>query len=172
MEMERDNRAEQDFLPGAGVVDNHVNAVLQTEADLSERDDSEHLQEEDYEHVDYSHHTKEQFVNLIKDLTKESDQKKTDRILRDIKPLFDEIKERERTSALNRFILDGGTADDFEYRVDELTQQFEAAFKVIKDRKAQLIRGLEDQKNENLKKKTDLLEKLRQLADSSDAGNQ
>jgi hypothetical protein len=172
MEMERDNRAEQDLLPGAGVVDSHVNAVLQTEADLSERDDSEHLQDDDYEQIDYSHYTKEQFVNLIKDLTKESDQKKTDRILREIKPLFDELKERERTSALNRFILDGGTADDFEYRVDELTQQFEAAFKVIKDRKAQLIRGLEDQKNENLKKKSDLLERLRHLADSSDAGNQ
>lgn len=172
--MEQENRvgAEQDFLPGAGVVDNHVNAVLQTEADLAEQDDSEHLQEEDYEHVDYSHFTKEQFVNLIKDLTKETDQKKTDRILREIKPLFDDMKERERTSALNRFILDGGTADDFEYRIDELTQQFEAAFKVIKDRKAQFIRGLEDQKNENLKKKTDLLEKLRQLSDSSDAGNQ
>ena len=172
MEMERDNRAEQDYLPGAGVVDSHVNAVLQSEADLSERDEAEHMHEEEYEHVDYNHFTKAQFVDLINGLVKESDQKKSDRILRDVKPLFDELRERERTSALNRFILDGGVADDFDYKVDELTRQFEASFKQIKDRKAQFLRGLEDQKNENLKKKSDLLERLRHLSDSSDAGNQ
>ncbi len=172
MEMERDNRAEQNYLPGAGVVDSHVNAVLQTEADLAERDDTEHLHEEDYEHVDYNHFTKEQFANLIKELVKENDQKKTDRIVRDIKPLFDEIRERDRMAALNRFILDGGSPNDFEYKVDEFTQQFEASFKQIKDRKVQFLRGLEDQKNENLKKKSDLLERLRHLVDSPDAGNQ
>jgi hypothetical protein len=172
MEMERDNRAEQDYLQGTGVVDSQVNAVLQSEADLSERDETEHLHEEEYEHVDYHHYTKAQFVDLIKELVKESDQKKSDRVLRDIKPLFDELRERERTSALNRFILDGGTADDFEYRVDELTHQFEASFKQIKDRKAQFLRGLEDQKNENYKRKSDLLERLRELIDSQDASNQ
>ncbi len=172
MEMERDNRAEQDYLPEAGVVDNHVNAVLQSEADLSERDETERLHEEDDEHVDYNRFTKAQFVALIKELAKEGDQKKSDRVLRDIKPLFDELRERERTSALNRFILDGGSADDFEYKVDELTQQFEASFKLIKDRKAQFLRGLEDQKNENYKKKSDLLERLRELVDSQDASNQ
>src|SRR5687768_10436954 len=133
MEIERDNREEQDFLSGALVADNQVNAVLQTEADLSERDEVEHAHEEEHEHVDYSHFTKAQFVDLIKELIKETDQKKTDRVLRDIKPLFDDLKERERTSALNRFILDGGSADDFEYKADELTLQFDASLKQIKD---------------------------------------
>lgn len=153
-------------------MDNHVNAVLQSEADLSERDEAEHLHEEEYEHIDYHHYTKAQYVDLIKELVKESDQKKADRVLRDIKPLFDELRERERTSALNRFILDGGAADDFEYRVDELTHQFEASFKQIKDRKAQFLRGLEDQKNENYRRKSELLERLRELIDSQDASNQ
>jgi hypothetical protein len=172
MEMERDNRAEQDYLPEAGVEDSHVNAVLQTEADLSDRDDAAVPHEEEHEHVDYSHFTKAQFVDLIKELSHENNQGKVDRTLRDIKPLFDELRERERTLALNRFILDGGSADDFEYRQDELTQQFEASFKQIKDRKAQYLRGLEDQKNNNYRKKVDLLEKLRLLTDSQDASNQ
>src|SRR5688572_5061753 len=128
MEMERENRGEQDYLQGTEVVDNHANAVLQTEADLSEKDETEPAHEEDYEHLDYSHFTKAQFVETIKELTKETDQKKIDRVLRDIKPLFDDLRERERTSALNRFILDGGSADDFSFKADELSQQFEAAF--------------------------------------------
>lgn len=171
MEMERDNRAEQDILPGGAVVESHVNTVLQTEADLSERDETDHPEEE-YEHTDYSQYTKDQFVSLIKELVKENDPKKSDRVLREIKPLFDELRERDRTSALNRFILDGGSTDDFEYRQDELTQQFEASFKLIKDRKAQYQRGLDDQKNENYRKKSELLERLRELVDSQDATNQ
>lgn len=171
MEMERDNRAEQDFLQGTEVVDNHTNAVLQTEADLSEKDETEPAHEEDYEHVDYSNFTKTQFVDLVKELVKETDQKKIDRVLRDIKPLFDELRERERTAALNRFILDGGSADDFALKPDELTTQFESAFKQIKDKRTQFLRGLEDQRNNNYKKKADLLEKLRELVDSQDASN-
>src|SRR5688572_3696971 len=129
MEIERENRGEQDYLQGTEVVDNHANAVLQTEADLSEKDLTEPAPEEDYEHVDYSHFTKAQFVDLIKELAKDTDQKKIDRVLRDIKPLFDELRDRERTAALNRFILDGGVVDDFSYKADELTQQFETSFK-------------------------------------------
>jgi hypothetical protein len=171
MEMERENRGEQDYLQGTEVVDNHANAVLQTEADLSEKDETEPAHEEDYEHVDYSNFSKAQFVDVIKELTKENDQKKIDRVLRDIKPLFDDLRERERTTALNRFILDGGSADDFALKADELTQQFDAAFKQIKDKRTQFLRGLEDQRNDNYKKKSDLLEKLRDLVDSQDASN-
>jgi hypothetical protein len=172
MEMDREHRAEQDYSQGTDVVDNHANAVLQTEADLSEKDLTEHAPEEDYEHVDYSHFTKAQFVDLIKELAKDTDQKKIDRVLRDIKPLFDELRDRERTAALNRFILDGGVVDDFSYKADELTQQFETSFKHIKDKRTQHLRSLEEQRNDNYKKKSDLLEKLRLLVDSQDASNQ
>lgn len=171
MEMERENRGEQEYTQGTEVVDSHANAVLQSEADLSEKDETEPAHDEDYEHVDYSHFTKAQFVETVQALVKDTDQKKIDRVLRDIKPLFDELRERERTSALNRFILDGGTADDFAYKADELTQQFEAAFKQIKEKRTQILRGLEDQRNNNYKKKSDLLERLRELADSQDASN-
>lgn len=170
MEIERE-KGEQDYLQGTEVVDNHANAVLQSEADLSEKDETEPAHDDDYEHVDYSHFTKAQFVDTVQALVKDTDQKKIDRVLRDIKPLFDDLRERERTSALNRFILDGGSADDFAYKPDELTQQFETSFKQIKERRTQILRGLEDQRNNNYKKKSDLLERLRELADSQDASN-
>lgn len=86
--------------------------------------------------------------------------------------MFDELKERERTAALNRFILDGGAVDDFDFRGDEYTHQFETLVKQIRDRKTQLLKNQEEQRNENLKKKTDLLEKLRDLIDSPDQTNQ
>lgn len=172
MEMERENR-EAEYVPGAEVAEHHGNTVvLQTEADLSDAHEVESLPEEDHEQVDYSHFTKAQFVSLVKELTKEADQKKVDGVLREVKPLFDELRERERTMALNRFILDGGSADDFAYKADELILEFETAFKYIKDRRVQLLRGQEEQKSENFRKKNVLLEKLRVLTDTPDSGNQ
>lgn len=168
MELENEKDEKDSALNG----ESHANAtVLNTEADLSDREQAEHTDEE-LEHIDYSTFTKSQFVDHLKDLAKNGNQRKLDQAIREIKPLFDELKERERTAALNRFILDGGSPDDFEYRGDEHTQQFDSLLRQIRDRKAQLQKSQEDQRNENLRKKTELLEKLRELVDSSDPSTQ
>lgn len=168
MELENEKDERDSALNGAS----HANpVVLNSEADLSDREQAEHAEEE-LEHIDYSTFTKSQFVDHLKELAKNGNQRKLDQAVREIKPLFDDLKERERTAALNRFILDGGSPDDFEYRGDEHTQQFESLLKQVRDRKVQLQKSQEDQRNENLRKKTELLEKLRDLVDSSDPSNQ
>lgn len=169
MEFENEKEERDSALNGAS----HANAtVLNSEADLADQDHGEHTTEEDLEHIDYSTFSKPQFVDHLKELVKDGNQRKLDQAIREIKPLFDELKERERTSALNRFILDGGAVDDFDYRADEYTHQFETLLKQIKDRKTQLLKSQEDHRNENLRKKTELLEKLRELIDSVDPSNQ
>lgn len=172
MEMENENRVEQEVtLQSNGELETHgVSAQLHTEADLSEGDDENLPIEEEL--VDYSHYSKAQLLDLVKELAKDADLKKVDRIVREIKPLFDDMKERERTTALNRFILDGGSTDDFDYRADEQTFQIESTLKQIRDKKIQLVKGIEDQKNNNYTKKLDLLERLRVLVDSPDQANQ
>ncbi|MBL7832518.1 MAG: DUF349 domain-containing protein [Cyclobacteriaceae bacterium] len=168
MELENEKDERDSALNG----ESHANpVVLHSEADLSDREQAEHAEEE-LEHIDYSTFTKGQFVDHLKELTKNGNQRKLDQAIREIKPLFDELRERERTAALNRFILDGGSPDDFDYRGDEHTQQFESLLKQIRDRKVQLQKSQEDQRNENLRKKTELLEKLRELVDSSDPSTQ
>lgn len=168
MELENEKDEKESALNG----ESHANPlVLNTEADLSDREQADHAEDE-LEHIDYSTFTKSQFVDHLKELVKSGNQRKLDQAIREIKPLFDEQKERERTAALNRFILDGGSPDDFEYRGDEHTHQFDSLLKQIRDRKVQLQKSQEDQRNENLRKKTELLEKLRELVDSSDPSTQ
>lgn len=169
MELENEKEERDSALNGAS----HANAtVLNSEADLSDQEHGEQTADEELEHIDYSTFSKNQFVEHLKELVKEGNQRKLDQAIREIKPLFDELKERERTSALNRFILDGGVADDFDFRIDETTHQFESLFRQIRDRKTQWLKSQEDQRNENLKKKTELLEKLRELIDTTDQTNQ
>jgi len=173
METETDKREEQDNIK-AGLDLNHGNGLLQTEVDLSERDDSitETLEDEEHKHVDYSHHSKKELAELIKELSKDNNFKKVDGIIREIKPLFDEIRDKEKAEALHRFTTSGGNPEDFEFKGDEYDTVFDANLKLIRDRKGQYFKQQEDNKLENLRRKTELVEKLRLLVDSQDHTNQ
>ncbi len=118
---------------------------------------------------DYSHFTKADFVARVKDLAKEEDFRKVDVVLKELKPLFDEIRQAERNAAYEKFKLDGGLEDDFDYRMDEWDHAFDATVKLIRDRKNQYFKSLEEKKSENLRKKNEILEKLRALVDGEDS---
>lgn len=121
------------------------------------------------EHPDYSTFTKKDFVELLKNLSTDNDFRKVDFILREVKPLFDDLREKEKEEALKVFVESGGNADDFEYRSGELDNAFDANFRLIRDRKNQFNRSQEEQKNENLRRKNELLEQLRMLVDAEDS---
>src|SRR5882672_10147179 len=104
MEMEREKTEEQEQGHPTEVVTNHGH-TLQSEIDLSDRDEhhDEHHEDEVHEPVDYTNYTKQQFADLIKELAKDANFKKVDNILREIKPLYDDIRDKERAEALLKF---------------------------------------------------------------------
>lgn len=118
---------------------------------------------------DFQSFAKKDFVAYIKELTKTDNVKQLDSVLKEIKPLFDELRDRARQEALKRFIEGGGQQDDFEFRADEHDIAFDANYKLIRDKRNAYYKNLEDQKNENLRKKTQLLEQLRTLVDGEDS---
>jgi hypothetical protein len=148
-----------------------VSGVLHSEADLEEKDDTLHALDE-VQKPDYSTFTKKQLAELSKELAKESNALKAELTLREIRPLYDEIAEKEKAEAKKRFLAEGGLADDFEYRGDEFDMAFDANARLIRDKKHQFMRQQEEQRNENLRKKEDLLEKMRELLDGPGASNQ
>ena len=174
MDIEKDKRDELQHGKDAGLVTNQGHHATPSDEELIEHDETseEGLDDVEHKHEDYSHYTKAQFVSLIKDLAKESDFRKVDVVMKDIKPLYDEIREKERSAALEKFKADGGIAEDFEFKGDDLDQAFDANLKLIRDKKAQHFRQQEEQKNENLRRKLDLIERLRVLVDSPDQTNQ
>jgi hypothetical protein len=169
MEMETEKTEEKEPIHVTGIAENRGKA-LHSEADLADHDEvtEEHLEEE---HVDYSHYTKPQLVAVIKDLSKESNFKRVDNILKEIKPLYDEFREKERAEALSKFTSSGGTVEDFEYKGDEHDIAYDANLKLIRDRRGQHFKAQEEKKTDNLKRKEEVLEKIRLLADA-DSSNQ
>lgn len=139
---------------------------LDSEVDLEEKDhdDDDHEDEE----VDYSNLSKEELVELIKTLAKDDRIMRSEKIVKEIKPLFDEIRNAERAEALKKFIAEGGKEEDFEFKNDELINRFDANFKLIKDKKTEFVRNREQQKEKNLKRKQELLEQLRDFVDSEE----
>ena len=117
---------------------------------------------------DFSNFSKKEFVDLLKDLAKQTDFRKIDPILKSVRAHYDDNLDKEKSLALNKLLSDSGSADDFEFRQDPLDVAFEANYKVLRDRKVEHIRNQEEQKNDNFRKKNQLLEELRALADGDD----
>ncbi|MCG8307672.1 MAG: DUF349 domain-containing protein [Cytophagales bacterium] len=126
--------------------------------------------EEEEAQLDYSNYSKKQMVRVLESLLKEDDFSQVGRILKEIKKPYDDLAEAERKAAYERYMEDGGEKDGFEYRPDELDQRFNLAFGKLKERKNQYYNSLEKQKEQNLNKKLEILEKLRQIVDSEETG--
>lgn len=119
--------------------------------------------------IDFSTFQKKDFVELVKELAKDDNFRKMDGILKEAKPLYDAIRESEKKTALEKYLSEGGIAEDFEFRVDELDHQFDATIKLIRDKKNAHFKNLEERKNESLRHKNEILEKLRALVDGEDS---
>lgn len=118
--------------------------------------------------VDYSRFTKKELVDHLKEMARQNDFLRSEASLRELRSKFEDIQHQEKTEALKRFLENGGTLDDFEYRPDVLDIAFEANFKALRTKRLEHFRNIEHQRNENLALKKDLLDKLRQLIDGKD----
>lgn len=142
------------------------------EAMTEEEHENEAHEEEEEDHEeqnDYSQWNKEQLTTLAEKLAKEENVVKAEKMIREAKPFFDEIFESEKAQALQRFIADGGTEEDFGYKPDELDNRFDAAFKLIRDKKHEFVSKKEKEKEKNLNQKNAVLEKLRHLVDGEES---
>ena len=118
--------------------------------------------------LDFTGFGKEELVAFLKDQAKDINLHKIDGILREIKPLYDGIHEQEKKQALEKFISEGGSETDFDFRLDELDIAFDANYKLLKDKKNKFFKEQEAKKSDNLQSKQEVLEKLRAFVDAEE----
>ena len=123
---------------------------------------------EEVQEADYSQFTKKQLVDLIKEMVHGNDFLRSEASLRELRSRFEDLQHQEKTEALKRFLENGGTLDDFDYRLDVLDIAFEANFKLLRTKRLEHFRNIEQQKNDNLRRKKELLDSLRDLIDGKD----
>ena len=124
-----------------------------------------------WESTDFSALDKSGLVALIEEMAKADDPIGAERVSKKVRPFFINIQKDQRQQALDQFTAAGNDADGFAYRFDELDNRFDAAFKLLRDRKFQSIRELEHDKERNLQEKTQLLEELRALVEAEETNS-
>ncbi|AFL85288.1 protein of unknown function (DUF349) [Belliella baltica DSM 15883] len=132
----------------------------------SEEEDQE-ISEAEVE-VDYSNLSKEELLTALKAILSSSNFIKSDSKVNEIKTHFDEFFNTEKNEALEKFIAEGGTEDDFNFKKSDLDQEFFALVHDFKTKKAEFFKDQEKQKDRNLEAKNAILDKLRDLVDGEE----
>jgi hypothetical protein len=141
------------------------------EIDLNSELTEEH--EEETPDVDYSQLSKEQLVNLLENELasiqieglKPALLKKAEAVSREIRPVLDQIKLKDRETALKAFVADNGDEEGFEYKYDAETQKIDSLSREIRGLKNSFYQSQEKEKEKNFNVKTALLQRLRLLLD-------
>ncbi|MFN8692770.1 MAG: DUF349 domain-containing protein, partial [Cyclobacteriaceae bacterium] len=141
-----------------------------TKAPAASHEPEVEVEADEWKSIDFAAMAKKDFVTLLKELTKETDVRKIDFVLRESRHHFDELRDRSRAEALFRFQAEGGLPDDFDYRPDDVDIAFDATYRLLRDKRNQFFKNQELQRAENLYKKQQLLEQLRHLVDGEDSG--
>jgi len=117
---------------------------------------------------EYDSMSREQLVILLEDNVKNIDVNSIKTEISLIKVSYLKKSKDENEIELNKFIEEGGKKEDFSPPLDSLTDRFNIAFNIYKEKKATFNDALEKQKQENLKLKLQILEDLKLLLDSEE----
>ncbi len=88
-----------------------------------------------------------------------------------LKTVFYKLHKAERDTALKAYLDGGGNPDDYQIAPDEDEEKFKAEMSLIKERRAQQFLELENEKQENLKRKLEIIEKVKGMVTSPDNAN-
>jgi len=88
-----------------------------------------------------------------------------------LKTTFYKLLKAERDAAHKEFIEGGGNPEEYQFTPDEDEEKFKAEMSLIRERRAQQFQELENEKAENLKRKLDIIEKVKGMVTSPDNAN-
>ena len=88
-----------------------------------------------------------------------------------LKTTFYKLHIAERDAEQKAYLENGGDPEAYQVSPDPIEEAFKAQMGVIKERRAKLFLEQEKEKQENLQKKTEIIEKIKAMATSPDEAN-
>ena len=83
-----------------------------------------------------------------------------------LKTAFYKLHIAEREAKLKAYLEEGGDPDNYQITPDEDEEAFKAEMGIIKEKRAKIFKEQEEEKEANLKKKEDIIEKIKAMATS------
>ena len=114
--------------------------------------------------------TKKEVLDRVKDLAHGEEMPQKDEVDY-LKTVFYKLHIAEREAKLRAYIDGGGDPETYQITPDEDEEAFKAEMGIIKERRQQQFREQEAEKEENLKKKLDIIEKIKAMVTSPEEAN-
>ena len=115
--------------------------------------------------------TQQEVVDRLKQI-QESGEIAERQELETLKQVFYKIHKNEVNAARAQFVAEGGDPATFIPQPNTLEEEFKAAMNVVKQRRAELMAKQEQEKEENLQKKLQILERIKQMSATPEEANQ
>ena len=109
--------------------------------------------------------TKEEVLDRVKEIAHGEEMPKKDEV-EYLKTVFYKMHIAEREQQMKEFLDSGGDPATYQVVPDDAEEVFKAEMGVIKERRQQQFREQEAEKEENLKKKLDIIEKIKAMVTS------
>lgn len=164
--MENDKDMSKDDKVTQEIAENEV-VVKQAEQSTEAGSEEEKHVHEDHS-MDFNNFSKKQLLEEMKSQYGKGDFMKSDPLVHELKSIYDEIFDKEREEALQNFVKEGGSVDDFQYRKTDQDREFFKVFNDFKEKRASYIKELEQSKDKNLFAKNQILDRLRDLVDGEE----
>ena len=116
------------------------------------------------------HKSKKEVIERLKEIAHSDDDPQKDEV-EYLKTTFYKLHFAEREADMKAYIEAGGDPDTYKVTPDEDENTFKAEMSVIKEKRAKLFLEQEKEKQENLKKKLDIIEKIKAMATSPEEAN-
>jgi hypothetical protein len=129
--------------------------------------------------VDYSNYNKKDFVATLDKVMAEVKEnpsvgafRRSEDTLKEVRPLFEQIKATEKTEALAKFkAANEDSEEGFDFKFDSDVEQFDKLFKGLKEERSKYFQGIEKDKDKNFNQKTELINRLRTLVEGEDSSD-
>ncbi len=118
--------------------------------------------------IDFDQMNKQELVELLEDVVREKDITVIKARVAKIKVAFYHLNREEIKHQKQAFLAGGGKEEDFAHVTGPLEKRFDDAFSIYRHNRAKYSEELEKAKQQNLKKKFEILEELKQLIASEE----
>lgn len=116
------------------------------------------------------YNTKQEVLERVKEIA-HSDESPNKEELDHLKTTFYKLHLAERDAQTKEYLAVGGDPEKFILLPDDTEETFKAEMQIIKEKRAKLFLAQEEEKQANLQKKLEIIEKIKALATSPDEAN-
>jgi len=123
----------------------------------------------DFDSIEISGLSKTEQLDLVKKMSEEENIRKIDSLFKKLGAHFDTAFQTDKKTALETFLkAEGADEADFQFKGDDIDQEFHSLYGKLRKKRAQFFQEVGKEKDNNLIKKNEILEILREIIDGED----